>query len=81
MLFPQEHYLKVKPKQSCLGVVAIEKGAFGSPSTKVAKFTSLMSEKEKKRERIYDLLNAKTKPKKFPKWLEFFFMTTMKPRP
>ena len=32
------------------------------------KIQSSMSEQEKKRQRLYDLLNAKTEPKKFPKW-------------
>ena len=39
-----------------------------------------MSEQEKKQRRIYDLLNAETKTKQFPKQLEFF-MASIKPRP
>ena len=32
-----------------------------------------MSEQKKKRQRIYDLLYAETKPPKLPKWLEFLY--------
>ena len=32
-----------------------------------------MSEQVKKRQRIYDLLNPETKPKKFPEWLAFLY--------
>ena len=39
-----------------------------------------MSEQEKKRQRIYDLLNAETKPKKIPKWLEFLCLSYTKQR-
>ena len=45
-LLNSQHYkvrIKDKVKESCpplhLGVIAIEKGAFGSPSTKIANFT------------------------------------------
>ena len=38
-----------------------------------------MSEQEKKQQRMYDLLNAETKPKKFQNnWS--FFMAFIKPR-
>ena len=32
-----------------------------------------MSKQEKKRQRIYDMLNAETKPKKFRKYWSFFY--------
>ena len=32
-----------------------------------------MNEQKKKRQRIYDLLHAETKPNKFPKYLEFLY--------
>ena len=32
-----------------------------------------MREQEKKRQRIYDLPNAETKPKKSPKYLDFLY--------
>ena len=39
-----------------------------------------MREQEKNRQRIYDLLNAETKPKNF--WNNWsFFMASIKPRP
>ena len=38
-----------------------------------------MSEKEKKGQRLYDLLNADTKPKKITETTGDFFMASIKP--
>ena len=44
------------------------------------KIQPIMSEREKKWQRIYDSLNAKTRPKKFRNYSSFF-MASIKPRP
>ena len=41
LLNTQHYKVRIKGKVKYLGVVAIEKGAFGSPSTMVANFTYL----------------------------------------